>query len=274
MSDERLPLLIEAEHLEDLLGEEGLLIVDLSREQTYAELHVPGAIHLDYAALVQMQKPVMGLNPDEAPLSETLSAIGLTPESYVIAYDDEGGGKAARLLWTLELIGHPHYALLNGGLHTWANDGHPLERTPNAPSPSDYQAHYIADHPALADADYILAHLDDPRTALLDVRSELEYQGIKRFAERGGHIPGAVNIEWTQFMDQGRNLRLMPDAECRALLEAHGIDRDKEVITYCQTHHRSAYSWFVLHYLGYAVRGYPGSWSDWGNREGVPVEGV
>jgi thiosulfate/3-mercaptopyruvate sulfurtransferase len=81
-----------------------------------------------------------------------------------------------------------------------------------------------------------------------------------------------VNIEWTAFMDQGRNLRLKPEAELRRMLEDKGFTTDKTVVAYCQTHHRSAHTWFVLNYMGYRARGYEGSWSDWGNREDTPIE--
>ena len=107
---------------------------------------------------------------------------------------------------------------------------------------------------------------------ITDARSPAEYNGEKLYAARGGHIPGAVNIEWTDFMDPGHNLRLRTIAELRSLLEEKGFGTDKTVVAYCHTHHRSAHTWFVLKYLGYHARGYEGSWSDWGNREDTPIE--
>lgn len=272
MPQPHLPLLVEADVLQTHLGEKHLLIVDLGKADLYARGHIPGAVFLDYNRIVREEKPLGGLLPDEAMLSEVLSSIGLTAQTHVVAYDDEGGGKAARLLWTLEALGHRHYSLLNGGLHVWANEGHPLDQGPENPVPSHYQAQLCKECEAVTDRQYILEHLQDPKVVLLDVRSPAEYCGEKCYAERGGHIPGAVNIEWTEVMDLSHNLRLKAIAELRNMLEEKGITPEKTVVAYCQTHHRSAHTWFVLKYLGYTARGYQGSWSDWGNQPDTPIE--
>ena len=272
MTQPHLPLLVEADVLQDHLGEKKLLIVDLGKADLYAKGHIPGAVFLDYSRIVRTEKPVGGLLPDESQLSEVLAGIGLTDQTHVVAYDDEGGGKAARLLWTMEALGHHHYSLLNGGLHVWANEGHPLSQEMVTPEPSHYHARLRDECEAVTGREFILAHLQDPKVALLDARSPAEYNGEKLYAARGGHIPGAVNIEWTDFMDPGHNLRLRTIAELRSLLEEKGFGTDKTVVAYCHTHHRSAHTWFVLKYLGYHARGYEGSWSDWGNREDTPIE--
>lgn len=273
MSESRLPLILEPEALESHLGEPGLLIVDLSRAETHQRYHLPGAVFLDYGQIVAADKPVMGLLPDAEHLSRLFSALGLTPETHVVAYDDEGGGKAARLLWTLEVVGHPRYSLLNGGLHAWAGEDHPLTAEPTpAPQPSDYKVTQMHDEP-VADRQFILEHLKDPEVAILDARSPEEYLGEKRYAERGGHIPGAVNLEWTEGMDQERNLRLKPAAELERMLSERGVTPDKTVVVHCQTHHRSALSYIMLRALNYPrVKGYAGSWSEWGNRSDTPIE--
>lgn len=266
-----LPLMIEPEILEDTMSSEDILIVDLSKADTYRQVHIPGAVWLDYARIVAANKPAMGLLPDAASLQRLFSELGICPATHVVAYDDEGGGKAARLLWTLACAGHRHYSLLNGGLHAWANEGHPRDTTPVMPVPADFRA--LPDDGPVADSAYILERLDTPGVRLLDVRSPAEYSGSKRFADRGGHIPGAVNLEWTEAMDRQRNLRLKPDDQLLAMLASIGITPENEVIAYCQTHHRSAHTYIVLRHLGFAkVKGYPGSWSDWGNNPALPVE--
>lgn len=271
MTISRFPLVIEPDQLQTQLDEPDLLIVDLCKPDTYAKAHVPGAIHLGYAQIIAMQKPVMGLLPDADTLSRLFSSLGLKPDTHVIAYDEEGGGAAARLLWTLDAIGHDKASLLNGGLHAWLKEGHPVDDEPIQATPSHYKAS-IVDTP-IADQQFIRKHLDDADVMLLDSRSPEEFRGERKFAAHAGRIPGAVNLDWFNVMDQDHNMRLKPEAELRALMEARGLTDDKTIVTYCQSHHRSALTYFVLKVLGYPkIKGYPGSWSDWGNSEDLPIE--
>jgi thiosulfate/3-mercaptopyruvate sulfurtransferase len=271
MNNTRLPLLIEPDHLQSVLQHAGILIIDLCKPDTYIQAHIPGAVHLDYSQIVTAMPPVMGLVPDTAQLNNLMSLIGATRDSHIIAYDDEGGGKAARLLYTLDIMGHEHYSLLNGGLHAWANEGHPLEATPNRKPASQYQC--SRQEQPIATRQYIVDHLNEESIQIVDARSDGEYSGARKMAEKGGHIPGAVNIEWLMLMDRQKNLRLKSETELQNLLNKYGITPDKTTIVYCQTHHRSALTYVALKYLGFRdVKGYPGSWSDWGNSPDTPVE--
>jgi thiosulfate/3-mercaptopyruvate sulfurtransferase len=271
MTDTAPPLLIETDMLEDILYSEHILIVDLGKADTYRKLHIPGAVFVDYGQIVAVSKPMMGLLPDDGTLQQIFSSIGIDRDTHVVAYDDEGGGRAARFLWTLEVAGHTRFSLLNGGLHAWANEGHPYDDAAVTPAAARFElAHNDA---PVAGSAYIRVRLGNRDVGLLDVRSAEEFSGVKRFADRGGHIPGAVNLEWTQAMDQTRNLRLKPDEELEQLYARIGITPDREIITYCQSHHRSAHTYIVLRHLGFPrVKGYPGSWSDWGNDPELPVE--
>lgn len=269
--EKTLPIIIEADELERHLGEPNLLIVDLCQSQLYARMHIPGAVHVDYSAIVSSRGPVSGLLPSEEQFSDVLSQIGFTDEKHIVTYDDEGGGKAARMLWTLAAFGLEGHSLLNGGLHAWANEGHPLEQKPSTPTPSDYHAHYRGE--VVADRDYIAARLNDGAVLLIDARTEHEYHGRDVRAARGGRIPGAKHFEWTRALDQGKNLRLREEQELLSELEALGATPEKEIICYCQTHHRSAHTWAMLKHLGFTnVKGYEGAWSDWGNTPHLPVE--
>ena len=267
-----LPLLIEPDELQQHLQDPHLLIVDMCKPNQYQQIHIPGAVFLDYSYITAINRPAMGLLPDEEQISKVLAAIGFTSASHVVAYDDEGGGKAARLIWTLHALGHFKTSLLNGGIISWYKEQHPVTaeatRITDMPCKVNYKNMDV-----VADVRYILSHLDDKKVALLDARSLGEYSGEKRYADRAGHIPGAKHFEWTDGIDNDRNNRLLPEPVLREKLSALGLTADKEIIVYCQTHHRSAFSYFMLKYLGYEkVRGYPGSWSDWGNRLDTPVE--
>ena len=266
-----LPLIVEPEQLVGSLGAENLLVVDLCKAETSASARVPGAVRLEYASMIASRHPVAGLLPEASQLSSVLSALGLTSAHHVVAYDDEGGGKAGRLLWTLDMLGHGHASMLNGGIHAWANEDNPLAGAPASPTPSDYQAEVHGD--AAADKDYILGRIGNPDVVFLDTRTPEEYRGSNVRAARGGHIPGAVNFDWVNAIDQERNLRLKPAGELRSLLEAVGATPDREVIAYCQTHHRSSHTYVVLKSLDYPrIKGYPGAWSEWGNLTDTPVE--
>lgn len=266
-----LPPLIEPEQLQAHLDDPLMLIVDLSDPASYAAGHIPGAVSLAYAELIRAVPPAMGLMATTAHLSGVLSRLGLTLEHQVVAYDNEGNGRAARLLWTLAVLGHKRLSLLNGGRFAWEAGG-PFETRSRPVQPSTYQA-WLRNPSALAEKDWLLAQLGRPDLALLDARTPAEYIGIDVRAARGGHIPGAVNLHWTDAMDPLRQLRLQPEAALRAMLETRGVTPDKEVVVYCQTHHRSAHTYWVLRHLGYPrVCGYAGAWSEWGNDPDLPIE--
>ncbi|MCC5857609.1 MAG: sulfurtransferase [Ectothiorhodospiraceae bacterium] len=268
-----LPLLIEPDELEPLLGTPGLLILDLCDEEQYRRAHVPGAVHMEFSRLVRQDPPAMGLLPTEQALEALFSEVGLTPDTHIVAYDNTGGGRAGRLLWTLDVVGHPAYSMLNGGLPAWAEEGHPLERTVNRPRPGHYTVRMAPLPDSRADMAYVQHRLGAEDVCILDARSAAEYRGEDIRAARGGHIPGAVNLDWMQLRDPEAHGRLRPAGELMEMLERIGATPDKEIITHCQTHHRSSLTWVALRALGYQrVRGYDGSWSEWGNDAGVPVE--
>ncbi|SEA22791.1 thiosulfate sulfurtransferase [Microbulbifer marinus] len=263
-----LDLIIEAEQLAAQLEREDLLIVDLSSPQNYLDGHIPGAVHLPFQALMAGTPPAPGKLPSQERLTEVFRAIGLRPEHHVVACDDEGGGWAGRFLWTLEVIGHKNYSYLNGGMHAWRGAGLPLTSEPAETAPSDLEIDI--DTSPLMDAEQIQQHLHEPDFRVWDARSPQEYSGEKVLALKGGHIPGAINCEWTQLMDPQRDLRIRSDA--REFLARLGIDSSKKIVTHCQSHHRSGFTWLVGKSLGFDIRAYPGSWSEWGNLPDAPVE--
>jgi len=277
IQDTTLPLVIEPDALKTAqAGNSELLIVDLSTHKQFSQAHIPGAVFLDYAHIVGINRPYTGLLPEEPAFEHIINSLGITPNTHIVAYDEEGGGKAARLIWTLHAMGHNKASLLNGGLIAWYRDDLPLSNDTITSQPNAPDQQYTVDfsrQPVVADTDYIKANLENDHVGLLDARSMEEYTGASRYAERSGRIPGAKHFEWTLAMNADDNYRLLSKEELQAMMDSLGLTQDKEIIVYCQSHHRSALSYLMLKYLGYEnVRGYPGSWSEWGNRSDTPIE--
>lgn len=270
-----LPLLLEPDQLEAFLDTDPhnpeLLILDCSSAGNYAQFHVPGAIHVPPQMLQAGTPPAPGKLPSTVVLNRLFSQVGLTADKHVVVYDDEGGGWAGRLIWTLDVLGYHNYSYLNGGLHAWLNEGHPTETTANMGNPVAFNAQ-LHDAPR-ATAEQIMARLGQPDFAVWDARSPGEYLGQRSGAMRAGHIPGAINIDWIELMDRQRNLRLVDLAALQQRLDTLGLTRDKQIVTHCQTHHRSGLTYLAMKVLGYPrAQAYDGSWGEWGNRDDTPIE--
>lgn len=261
-------LIIEPEQLAEAPADANRVIVDLSSEATYNAGHVPGAIHVPPQALVRGQPPVPGKLPDLEQLESVFGCLGHTPDVHYVVYDDEGGGWAGRFIWTLDVIGHTHYSYLNGGIHAWKAAGLPLETTAND-RPRTTPTLEIHRQP-IAEIDDIVPRLGNSNFAVWDARSAAEYRGEKVLAQKAGHIPGAIHCEWTELMDPQRQYRIRSDAE--DYLRSKGLTEDKDMVTHCQSHHRSGFTYLVGKSLGFRVRGYHGSWAEWGNHPETPVE--
>ncbi|MGB7755994.1 MAG: sulfurtransferase [Salinisphaera sp.] len=264
-----LELFVKPSSLHAAMGDADVQIVAVDTPEGFAEAHIPGARLITMADFMARDGATGGLIPDDDTLSGRLSDAGLRNDAHIVAYDRAGDGQAARLLYTLDMAGHEAFSLLDGGLAAWQAESLALESGASAPGASEFR---IDRHPgAVADRAWISHHLDAEDVRLLDVRSEAEFVGDDVRSARGGHIPGAVNLDWNRLKNEHGQLRDL--AEIRRMLAERDIDESREVVTYCQTHVRSSYVYLVLKALGYdRVRGYPGAWSDWGNAEDTPIE--
>jgi thiosulfate/3-mercaptopyruvate sulfurtransferase len=267
-----LPLLIQPEQLEKTLeaGSNEYLILDTSSTANYEKHHIPGAVHIEPKLLQCGTPPTPGKIPSNEQLTTLFSSVGLHPDKHVIVYDDEGGGWAGRLIWTLDVLGHQHYSYLDGGLRAWVEEGHPLESVTNQGKATEYVV--SINRQPIAEIDDIVTNLGAEDFVIWDARSAGEHRGEKVLAKKGGHIPGAVNIDWLELMDTERNLRLVDLEKLQQRLNATGLTKDKHIVTHCQTHHRSGLTYLVMKILGYTtIKGYHGSWSEWGNLDNTPI---
>jgi len=266
-------LIIEAEELLIQLSEQQKIqIVDLCSERTWQQVHISGATHIAYKDIVQSKPPVNGLLIDQNQFSQILSRIGWQADIPMVCYDDEGGGMAGRFIWTCHAYGINNVHLLNGGINYWYAKQFPMDNKASKLTSVIVEASYKGDN--LCDADYIMRKLG--KVKIMDARSQDEFIGTKKYAERAGHIPGAVHFDWMNIMNTKNHLKYHDfnelDQQIRSLWQ-NNVNKDDEIVVYCQTHHRSALNYTLLRHLGYSnVKGYHGSWSDWGNRTDTPIE--
>lgn len=273
-----LSLLIEAEQLLPLLNHPHLRLVDLSRPAVYEQVHLPNALSIKPSLLVRQEEYASGLLPNIDQLELLIQTLAITPEHHVVVYDDEGGAWAGRLIWTLHSLGFNKVSLLNGGIHTWLARGFPTSLEP-------FQANHETSEQIVFSAAFTLNHhyhinLEEIKQGLTEIETPFnlwdcrtvdEYSGTRLAARRGGHIPHAFHLEWSTALDRQDSLRLRPLAMLRQKLLERGLDEQKPVVVYCQSHHRSGLAYVIARLLNLSVRAYDGAWSEWGNRLDTPI---
>jgi thiosulfate/3-mercaptopyruvate sulfurtransferase len=263
-----------ADHVDDpdvriVESDEDVLLYDVG--------HIPGAVKIDWVA--DLNDPLVRDYIDSQRFAELLSSKGIGNDTTVVFYGDKNNWWACYAFWVFQLFSHTNARIMNGGRKKWIDEGRQLSKAiPTYPG-TDYQAPQRDDSRIRAFRDDVLAHIQAKRL-LVDVRSPGEYSGQllhmadypQEGALRGGHIPGASNVPWAKAANNDGTFKSYQ--ELKALYEGEGIASDKDTIAYCRIGERSSHTWFVLTYLlGYPnVRNYDGSWTEWGNAVGLPIE--
>jgi thiosulfate/3-mercaptopyruvate sulfurtransferase len=273
-------VLVTTDWVADHLHDPAIRIVE-SNEDTllYAAGHIPGAVHVDWTNDLndQIRRDYVGRDAFNA----LMSRIGVMRDTTVVFYGDRNNWWACYAFWVFQLFGHTRAKVMDGGRLKWEKENRPLTReVPQYPATS-YEAPERQDAAIRAFREEVLAHVQ-ARGQLVDVRSPEEFSGTRLHmpeypnegAMRGGHIPGAKSIPWARAVNPEDGTFKSAD-ELRALyMEQNGLAAGKETIAYCRIGERSSHTWFALKYLlGFEnVRNYDGSWTEWGNLVGVPIE--
>ncbi len=277
MADYAKDVLVETQWVEDHLSDDSIRVVEVDENPAlYAEAHIPGAIGFDWKKDLQDQ-----VKRDFLPgleFGELFGSRGISSDHTIVLYGDRNNWFAAYTYWYLKYYGHHNVKLMNGPREKWISEGRPTST--DVPS---YDAQELSaeggDEAIRAWRDEVREALDND-TQLVDVRSPQEFSGEliamagyeQEGAQRAGHIPGAASVPWAQAVQENGTFKSAD--ELRELYGSKGITDGNPIIAYCRIGERSAHTWFVLHeLLGHDnVKNYDGSWTEWGNMVGVPIE--
>ncbi len=256
-------------------------IVEVSEDfLLYEQGHVPGSVKIDWHT--NLQREDIRDFIDAAGFEKLVEQFGITNDTTVVFYGDKNNWWAAYAFWFFKYNGHSKAVLMNGGRAKWVAEGKPLEKETPSHAASKYTVAY-RDASIRAFMPDVLKHLlevNAGRGALVDVRSADEFSGkLTHMADypqegalRGGHIPGAISQPWAQTVNPDGTFK--SHEELTSMYGNKGVTAEKDIIAYCRIAERSSHTWFILKYLlGYdKVRNYDGSWTEWGNVVGVPIE--
>jgi thiosulfate/3-mercaptopyruvate sulfurtransferase len=273
-------VLVSTGWVQEHMGDPNVRVVEVDYDPTlnYGQGHVPGAVLFDWKKDLN-DEPSRDILTHQQ-LQELLGRSGISNDTWIVLYGDFNNWFAAYAFWDLLYYGVAKVKLMNGGRKKWLLEDRPLSRDVPTYPRAEFRASPPDDSIRAFKFD-VLASLGVGGKVLVDVRGPKEFTGEvlappeypTEHAQRGGHIPGAVNIPWAQAVNDADGT-FKAREELEMLYASKGVSRDKEVITYCRIGERSSHTWFVLKYLlEYPkVRNYDGSWTEWGNSVRLPIE--
>ena len=269
--------LVSTDWLAQHQGDDNLVVLESNEDVLLYETgHIPGALKLDWH--LDLNDQLSRDYVDGERFAQVMGERGISRDTTVVIYGDKSNWWATYALWVMSLFGHEDVRILDGGRAKWVAEGRELSTVVPDVSAVDYPVIERDDSTIRAFQQEVVAHLGKP---MVDVRSPGEFSGEllsmpdypQEGAMRGGHIPGAKSVPWGRAANEDGTFK--PREELEALYQdEQGLDPADEVVAYCRIGERSSHSWFVLtHLLGFEnVRNYDGSWTEWGNSVGLPVE--
>ena len=273
-------VLVSTDWVADHLYDPAVRVIESNEDMLlYPSGHIPGAVQVDWTLDLndQLRRDYLSREAFEA----LALRIGITPGTTVVFYGDKNNWWACYAFWVFQLFGHTPARVMDGGRLKWEKEGRPMTRdVPTYPA-TTYKARERQDGPHRAFRNEVMAHVRS-KNQLVDVRSPEEYSGARMHmpdypnegALRGGHIPGAKSIPWARAINPGDGTFKTAGELREIYLGEQALLPSAPTIAYCRIGERSSHTWFVLKYLlGFAnVRNYDGSWTEWGNLVGAPIE--
>ncbi|OGI38504.1 MAG: hypothetical protein A2140_10510 [Candidatus Muproteobacteria bacterium RBG_16_62_13] len=266
-------LLIETEELARILNQPNVRLVDAVEPASYQRAHLPGAVNVFYLDLAKIEERKKNGHPlSNAEAEKIFGEAGIDNNTQVIVYDGGEGPSASGVWFVLDFFGHKNVKVLNGGFRKWLKEGRPVTQD----VPVIEKKRFLAkEHPAkVVTREWVQSRLRNKNTVFVDTRSFNEFIGtdLRPGASRGGHLPGAVHLEWTRF--SGKVNTFKTAAELEKVLQQRGITRNTRVVAYCGTGlGRSTDMVLALKLIGYDnVVEYTGSWEEWSADPRLPIE--
>ena len=269
-------MLIDTATLDQNLGREGLVIIDVRGKAAYAfGGHIPGAVNATWHEFSDPDAVAKGLlDPNTVRLEQKMKALGINPDSDVVIYSNpfDNWGDEGRMFWMLQYLGHTRLKILDGGWVKWTAEQRKYEHGVVTPKPGTFKAAVNPDVIIEKEELKKIVKRPHPETVIVDARSLEEYAGKEISGiPRSGHIPGAGSVPWNAFLNPDATLKDL--AKIRAGFDDKGLHPSHEVVCYCTGGVRSAWLYVVLKLVGYQkVRNYPGSWWEWSRDFAAPVE--